>query len=468
MSSLKNWTVSFTETFPDFPQRTHRLDELGYPSDKATRTVAVLGFGRRKQVFVTSGSGAETEGSPQNFDPQYPPNGRYFSLASFPVDPASFKVFRGLNGTYELPKAEYLLDATNGYVVLSNPVRRGETIITDSISFSDVNHPRFFLAEQAAALYAIYGQPGGTNTISSGVELAIANGAKQLVVVQGDHSGKDPYWFQAYAALSTLDAYFVVPMHGSYYRNIVAAGLSSTQQSSDVAHRRERILLVGEVQRENIDDPNYFDRSVVTDFNNEERMLLLVGDEITTVIQGESQIAEGGYLAAACAGLWSSYEYVPEPLTRKSLARLSQNWKNPDRYTQKQIDQFAKEGMTLILPKNGISIVYQGAMTLTDSNPVDAEPSIWRIRDYVALSIREVLQNRFAGQVILKDTPKEVEKVTILALQGLVSQKIITKFAEVRVYVDPLEPRQMDIGFSVAPVFPLNGVSVAIRVLSSL
>jgi hypothetical protein len=461
--------MSFSQVYPDFPSRTYRLDEGGYPVDKATRTVAILGFGARTEVLVTSGAGDETEGAPENFNPNNLPNGCCFALASYPVDPNTFQLFRGLTGNQSLmPSSEYLLDNTNGYLVLHHPVRRGERITTTYVSLSDVNHPRFYLAEQIDDLYTVYGQPGGTNTISTGAQLAVDNGATRLVVIQGDHTGRDPYWFQAYEAISTIDAYFIVPMHGSYYRNIVTAGLASVQQDSATANRRERLILVGEVQRTDISDPNYFDRSVVTDFNLEERILFLAGDEITTIIQGETQVAEGGYLAAAAAGLWSSYDYIPEPLTRKTFARLSQNWPIPDRYTRQQVEQFAKDGLTLIMPLGGVSSIYQGAMTLTNGNPVDEEPSIWRIRDYVAMTMRTALENRFVGGVILANTPKEVQKVVITTLQGLISQRIITAFANVVVYPDPLEPRQIDVGFDVAPVFPLNKIMMTIRVVSYL
>lgn len=469
MTALTNWRISFSQIYPDFPSRTYHLDEGGYPTDKTARTVAILGLGTRTEVLVTSGSGDETEGAPENFNPNNLPNGSFFALASYPVDPNTFQLYRGLVGNQSLiPPAEYLLDHTNGYLVLYHPVRRGERINVTYVSFSDVNHPRFYLAEQIDDLYAVYGQPSGTNTISAGAQLAVDNGATRLVVIQGDHSGVDPYWQKAYEAISTIDAYFIVPMHGSYYRNIVVAGLASVQQDSAVANRRERLLLVGEVQRTDVGDPNYFDRSVVTDFNVEERMLFLVGDEITTVIQGSTQVAEGGYLAAAAAGLWSSYDYIPEPLTRKTLTRLSQNWPIPDRYTRQQTEQFAKDGLTLIMPLGGVSSIYQGAMTLTNGNPVDEEPSIWRIRDYVAMTIRTALENRFVGGVILADTPKEIKKVVVTTLQGLISQRIITAFANVIVSPDSLEPRQIDVGFDVAPVFPLNNIMMTIKVVSYL
>lgn len=468
MSNLTNFSLAFKETFPTFPSRTYILEIASYFEQNDTRTIAILGTGRRTDVLVRSARGDGSEGSPQDFNPLLAPTGRHFAVSTFPIDPTTFQVYRGINGALQLTASEFFLDEANGYFVLFHPLTRGESLVISYISFSDVNHVRGYLKDQLQDLYLAYGEPSLINTISAASQIAFANGAARIIVVQGDHTGRDPYWFEAYQALATQRPWMVVPIQNGYYGNLIAAGLEHVQEMSETPHRRERYLLVGELNA----DPasgDYVPRSVASDFNREERISFIGCDDPVTILQGETAATGGGFLAAAVAGLWSSYEYIPQPLTNKNIVAITPTWPKPDLYSQQQLNQLVSDGVSLIVLKGGVGAMHQFTTTLANGNPVDLEPSIWRIRDYVAIALRSVLENRYVGRpLVIKDILPAISDTITQQLQAMVDQNILTKFASVSVRVDDIEPRQVNVSFDAEPVFPLNKINIPFRVVSSL
>lgn len=467
MTTLNEFRLQFREVFPAFVRQP--LDDQGQSvAFNDTRTVAIIGLGKRREVVVNAAAGGGADGEPVNFDLTQTPSGRFFKVASYPVYEDTFRVFRGLGGTEEVSSEEFLLDPVAGYFVLYTPLQRGERLIVQYISKSDVNVPRVFTQERPDLLYRIHGSPSQENLLSAGAEIAFANGANTIIAVQGDHTGDDPAWFKAYEALEKTQAYMVVPMQNGYYAQVAVAGLDHVQRMSETPFRRERILLVGEKPENEPDDLDGLPREAVSDFNGEERMIFVAADYPRTIVAGETTEAVGGYLAAAVAGRWAGFEYVPTTLYTKTLSRITLDWPTRDLYTERQLREIANQGLTLLVAREGTSAINRFVTTIANGQAVEEEPSIWRIRDRVAIDVRNLLENRFVGSVVTDIVLDDIEITTVSFLKSRIDQNVITDYANVRVEVDQIEPRQVNVSFDIAPVFPLNDVVIRITVSSSL
>lgn len=467
MSQINSFNVTFQEDFPSYIRSP--IEEHTAPiSFDDTRTVAIIGLGKRTETVVSVAKGNGLDGEPQNFDPRLIPTGRYFKTVSYPVDPSRFEIYRGLGAQELVLEKDYYLDDKTGYFILFTPLVTGERLIVKYISFSDINHPQLFTKEQLKQLYVVHGSPSSENTLASAAEIAFANGAPRIVTVQGDHTGRDPYWSQSYQVLENVRAYMIVPVQNGYYSQVAAFGTEHVRKMSETPYRRERILLIGE-RDASVDLPfDSLPRSAVSDYNLDERVLFIGADLAKTVIVGETTDATGGYLAAGVAGLWSSFEYVPTTLYKKELARIVLKWPNENFYSEQQLRTIANDGVTLLVKNNGAATVGRFVMTLNNGNPVDTEPSIWRIRDYIAIVIRNALETNFVGKPLIADLLQDIEIEVERLLKGLISQGIITEYANIRVEVNSQEPRQTDVSFDIAPVFPLNDIRLGIRVTSQL
>lgn len=467
MTKLNSFSVTFTETFPTFTRPALSLVSSNlFVND--TRTVAIIGLGKRTEILIGSAKGDGTDGLPQNYDQTLTPSGRYFRTAAYPVDASTFEVFRGIGGNELVTTDGYFFDSQTGSLVLYTPLNRGERLVVSYVSTVDVNFPRLFTRENEEDLYTIYGSPSTSNTLSAAAQIAFANGCPRIIAVQGDHTGIDTSWFGAYSALENAQVYMIVPVQNGYYSETVVAGVDHAQRMSDTPSRRERFIIAGENPTSNEDDFDRLVRDDASDFAQEERIIIVGADFPRTVIAGETTNAYGGYLAAAVAGKWSSYEYIPTTLLQKELLRIQLNWPNTNLYSEAQKREIADNGVTLLLNASGAVMVGRFVTTLQTGNPVEIEPSIWRIRDYVAITLREKLENRFVGNVVLERIVNQVEVATRTHLQSLIDQKIITKFKSVRVVVDSLEPRQIDVAFDIEPAFPLNDILLTITITSSL
>jgi hypothetical protein len=193
-------------------------------------------------------------------------------------------------------------------------------------------------------------------------------------------------------------------------------------------------------------------------FGDTFRCMFFMPEQIRRVVNGETAYLDGQYIAASGAGKMASNEYLAEPLTRKTLTGFDID--KEQRYTDAEQRLLGEAGASVIEALNAGGRVVNGFTTVNTGNPVEEEPSIIRIRDYVARTVRELLENRFVGTVIGPNTLGEVQATTEAILGSLISQILITAFANVTVRVDSVEPRQVDVAFDIQPPFPLNWIRI--------
>lgn len=239
---------------------------------------------------------------------------------------------------------------------------------------------------------------------------------------------------------------------------VQTVALSHVELMSSTRQRKERMLFTGAYEGHGFNEVLDPQTGVANTFGRSFRVVYHFPQTIRTVIAGETAFIDGQFLAACSAGLLAGTTYIPEPLTRKNLVGFDLD--NDQKFTVDQLNLLGDDGLTVVEPlASGGRVVY-GITTVQSGNAVEEEPSVVRIRDFVAQTTREVLENRFVGTVIDDRTVPSVKTATNAILESLVAQRIITQFANLEARIDSVEPRQVNVSFDVAPVFPLNWIKI--------
>lgn len=435
-----------------FPPRTFVSQQGSFNGFIDTKTVMIVGLGRREEVLVSDAIGDETDGQPVDFDSTKQPDGRHFSLSTFPVVEDSLKVFRfsiDSGVEEELSEDDFEFSLEFGYVVLSHPLRLKETLRVQYVAEPDINDPELFF--DIDSIEQKHGNASLENTLSLAASFAFLNGAERVLACQADNSGEDPTWTQAFVSLEKEEGYYLVPVPIDNYVEIVAAAKQHVIKMSSVKQRKERVLVAGETA-----DLTQEDIDLLRDTF---RALFLTPLEATTIISGETTILDGRYLAAAASGKMSSFANIALSLTRKELLGFSIAKKHvlPDLESEGITDQ----GIILTRPRSGQSVQVFRATTTTDSQVIEeVEPSIVRISDFIAKNIRKELSSRFVGRVIVPTVLAELTRAIEAFLKKTIQQGLLTTFANLTVKPDLVEPRQVNVTFQAEPVFPLNKIVI--------
>jgi hypothetical protein len=239
---------------------------------------------------------------------------------------------------------------------------------------------------------------------------------------------------------------------------VQTVGQAHVEFMSSVRQRRERIMFTGAYEGFGFDEALDPVTGVANVFGRSFRVVYMFPERIRTVINGETAFLDGQFLAASAAGRMAGETYLPEPLTRKDLVGF--DLENDTRLTVDQKNLLGDDGLTVVDQLSSGGRVVYGITTVQTGNPVEEEISIVRIRDFVAQTTRTILEARFVGTVIDDRTVPSIKTATNAILESLIAQRIITAFANLEARVDAQEPRQVNVGFDVAPVFPLNWVKI--------
>ena len=455
---LKNFEFDFASPVSLYPTRyyTPTLREGEFTD---TSTVAIIGMGHREEVLVTQGAGEEDEGQPVDFQVGNQPDGRHFKVTSFPITAGTLEITL-IHENVEMQLVEnlnYSVDIALGYIVLFHPIALNDRLSVVYSSDADTNVPELFL--NIDSLIAKFGTPSVENTLSLGASLAFANGARRVLAVQAFDPISDPQWSKAYTALSKEEAYFVVPIPPSQYASVVSKGLSHVEDQSSTKNRHERVLVVGETSDITENDLSIFRNSFRATY-------IQPGELLQTVIKGETAYLDGRYIAAIYAGKFSSMSYIAEPMTGKTLIGFDISWQ--PRITNIELDQKVSKGITFVKTLASGGQVYRGITTISSGLAVEEEPSIVRIRDFLAINIRKALEDRYVGQPIVDGILQSIEDTVTSFLSSQKDSRIISKFTNVRAVIDSVEPRQVNVSFDVQPVYPLNSIVITVRVVASL
>ena len=130
-----------------------------------------------------------------------------------------------------------------------------------------------------------------------------------------------------------------------------------------------------------------------------------------------------------------------------------------------ELQELTNNGISYFVPSAGGAKIPRPITTSQSSNPVLQEPSVLRIRDYVAYTLRNILEMRFVGKAIVANLESDILKVVVNFCKAQIAANLLTDAKNFKVVQDNVEPRQMGISFDIEPVFPLVYINVSFRVM---
>lgn len=245
--------------------------------------------------------------------------------------------------------------------------------------------------------------------------------------------------------------------------NLVAtahlACLNHANIMSETKNRQERNCLFGTYEFVNLDfilDPI---TGIEANFGPFKRAMFFWpgGPSVNRVVLGENQILDGWVIASSAAGYMASHP-IPFSLLNKSLAGFTINPKY--KLSVDEANFALGAGVSIVAPLAAGGRVAAAQTTVNSGRAVEEEMSVVRISDFTAKTMRKRLQGAFLGTLITPNILADMESATKSILAQLVSQGYITTYQNVKVAVDPNEPRQVNVSFDITPIFPLNWIFI--------
>ena len=322
------------------------------------------------------------------------------------------------------------------------------------------------------------------NVVPDGYQLRIT------IVNEKDASFYDAGWINALASLETVECDIVVPLPRQTISVIFQNALQHCKTMSNIRNKKERVLFIGaiagltpdnvignklaavedigilegiqgetvtDILSGNIEDlANY---SVAESFGNTFRCVYFYPDQIVVSASGVNLLIDGFYIAAAAAGYESADTRIENPLTNKVLSGFT--ILRNKQFSTLTLENLAAAGVCTLQPVAGGGRVVWGITTSQSGFPEEQEISIVFIRDRVAKSLRSGFTG-YIGQPESTETGAILNTRAVILLNALVSQGLITKYADLTVVRDSVDPRQWNISVRVQPTYPVNFIYIKI------
>lgn len=325
-------------------------------------------------------------------------------------------------------------------------------------------------------------------------DLALDSGdsLRATVVDTKDADFFDVGWQDALQSLEVIDCDMVVPLPSQTKSAIFQNARIHVETMSNIQNRQERVLFIGGInglEPENVigttqaavedigvlegiqgdetsevlageveDLTNY---GVQDSFGDSFRVVYMYPDRIVVQVGADRVTLDGFYMGAAAAGLLSSIPYVGTPLTNRTLAGFTIL---RDRlFRPITIQNLAAAGITVVQPAIGGGRVIWGKTTVNSGFAEEEEISVVFIRDRIAKAIRQSFRG-FIGKAETPTIQGSLTAVANKAMTSFITQRLITRYEDVRVRRDSVDPRQWNVTAKVQPVYPVNWIFIRIGV----
>ncbi len=407
------------------------------------------------------------------------------------------------------PVAQNASTAVATMLILLEPLALGQSFIIAYVAEDDINDPETFFTPED--LYAKHGFPSMANTLALGAQLAFENGAPVVMACQAlpitdqdwevttslrNRLGLGPAepimdsdWSLTFAELEKEEIDLIsslpyisdddTPVLGTgataYFFNIHSQLRAHCLTMSLVENRKERQFVIGSPKLEDVNSmlgtsytnlPAWLtDTSVYTGdgyvdetYGSTFRGHFLSPDKIIRVVAGVVEELSGMHLACAYAGKLSGTQYLPEPMTRKTLVGF--NILRGEKYSQGQMNLMAASGVVVVEPLTSGGRIRHGLTTINTGAVEEEEPSVIAVRDYVSKQVRITLENRFIGRPITDTLVGDMSSVLKLFLGSLLAQVLINNYAGASVRIDSQLATQANVTFDIQPIYPLNWIKI--------
>lgn len=323
------------------------------------------------------------------------------------------------------------------------------------------------------------------NVVPNGNQLRVT------IVDSRDASFYDAGWLNALQAMTKVECDILVPLPRQTITVIFHNALNHCLTMSNITNKKERVLFIGAIQgltpdnlsgnslaavenlgilegiqgetitdilAGNIEDlANY---SVPEAYGQTFRTVYFYPDQIVVTASGNNILIDGFYIAAAAAGFEVADTTIQNPLTNKVLSGFT--ILSNKLFSTATLEQLAASGVTTLQPVAGGGKVVWGITTSQSGFVEEQEISIVFIRDRVAKTLRAGFQG-FIGNPQTPDTSAILNTRAVIILNALVSQGLITAYANLNVTQDSVDPTQWNITVSVQPTFPVNFIYIKVN-----
>lgn len=320
--------------------------------------------------------------------------------------------------------------------------------------------PKFYFTLQS--VITDYGLVSNSTSISLGASLAFQNGASIVCVCQEDPNSSGSVIGRVQIALNKLLATqnisIVVSLEGTTNDQLLAAIKQHVDIASSTINKLERTAIVGLEGTYSDSDMLGFasstsDNRVVIINASATTNKMFIGTDTT-----ESTVG-GQYVAAALAGVRCNPAFdVAQPMTREVISGFSSI---TNTLTQAEKSLLINQGVCVVDTIQGVPKVLFG--TTTDFSTVANQLyQVTQIMDFVAQSLRGLLDPIFIGQKLLANTPSQVATVTSAILQTIQADTIIIGFTTPTATVDSVVPTQINLSVGVQPTLETDVILITL------
>lgn len=331
-----------------------------------------------------------------------------------------------------------------------------------------------------------------TSDLYTSGTIRVRDGLKVSYIDTTDADFFDTNWGSALEALEAVDCQMVVPLPDGAYSAIQQATRAHCELMSNSANQKERVALIGaqmgvtnaalagrelvavedvgviegiqgddpeEVLADNIEDLQDF--NVSTNWGTSFRTIYFWPDSIVRAISGTNTNIHGFYMGAAAGGLLAAEPNAAQPLTRKIITGFSILRSKVLRPVE--INELGNIGVAVVQPVTGGGVISHGKTTTSSGIPEEEELSIVFIRDRTANVLRNVLRS-FIGKPEDPSLAASITSTATKALQSLITQGLLTRYQNLQVFRDEVDPRQFNVTLEVQPVYAITWIFIDVNV----
>jgi hypothetical protein len=330
--------------------------------------------------------------------------------------------------------------------------------------------------------------------LTEDLALGAGQSLRVTLVDEKDADFYDAGWVEAYESIEKIDTDIVVPLPSQTISTIFGNGKTHVQVMSQLKYKRERILFIGAIrglEPENVsgdpsvpvavedigifegiqgddpseiltgDDEDLANYGVQSAYSNTFRVVYFYPDEIVVQVGSDRAIVDGFFIAAAAAGYLSAVNNIAIPLTNKTLSGFT--ILSDKLYRPIILEQLTADGITVLQPVQGGGRVIRGQTTTNSGFIEERELSIVFIRDRIARTMRGSFDG-FIGSPESDVTQAVLGSRANNVLASLISRGLITKFRDLKVQRDSVDPTQWNISVAVQPVYAVNFIYIKVNV----
>jgi hypothetical protein len=379
-------------------------------------------------------------------------------------------------------------------VLIENSTGNNGTFTITGVSQGRLLLSGVFTTSETNVEFKVLDSVGTSSRILFTVDLALSLGEslRATIVDYKDADFFDAGWIDALNSARAIDVDIVVPLPTQTISTIFQNAKIHVETMSNVRNRKERVLFVGgisgllpenvigtrdaavedigvlegiqgdsvsEILDGNIEDlANY---TVQDSFGDSYRCVYFYPDEIVVNAGGSNITVDGLFIGAAAAGYLAGSTLIQEPITFKKLGGFSIN--RSRRFDPIIENQIMAKGICLLTPVSGGGKVLWGKTTTNSFEANEEELSVVFIRDAISKQTR-LSFNPFIGRSETGTTKSTLFEVAQSSMKSAVSKKWITRFANLTVQRDKVEPRQWNVTVAIQPVQAINWVWIVFSV----